>query len=84
MANMRFFSTGDGLMQADKQAFTAEEFREAIKEFAALVGHDERLRRSLQVDLALDYVNRIRPGKGRSAAGEKGSNQSATWYLLEE
>ncbi|ASL47811.1 hypothetical protein bAD24_III10470 [Burkholderia sp. AD24] len=71
-------------MQADKQAFTAEEFREAIKEFATLVGHDERLRRSLQVDLALDYVNRLKPARAVDETDGKGSDKRTTWYLVEE
>ncbi|WP_155754927.1 MULTISPECIES: hypothetical protein [Burkholderia] len=84
MADMRFFRTRDGLLQAEKRAFSADEFREAIQEMHRLVGKNAELRSAVGVDSALAYSERLRQSPAMSLDSDSTRGvlgRAVTWSL---
>ena len=72
MAAMRFFLRSDGLLQAEKQAFSVQEFREAVAQMSRLAGNDEDRRKAIGVNGALDYAERLTQTRADTVRGPDG------------
>jgi hypothetical protein len=58
-----FFSTEDGLYQAEAARFDAQYFRDGIEDFADLLRNDPKTYKALELDKALEFARELCPDR---------------------